>query len=225
MATKTSTKTKQTKKQNPRDQIMEAYQDHLLMHGEAPASVYAFCKELGMKEADFYQHFNNFGQIAAAFWTDRFEKNRSRLEKTPEFESFTVREKLLSFYYSFFEDLKQNRSYALLTLQGKSLALKGESSDMGEFKKAYTRWIKTLVAEGVQSGEIASRSKLSGRYDGIFWLQLTFLLDFWSKDGSTDFERTDEAIEKAVHFAFDLIEKNALDSAFDFGKFLFQNFS
>lgn len=224
MATKTNSKAKTTKKKSLRERIMEAYQDHLLIHGEAPASVYAFCKALSIEEADFYEHFNNFDQIAAAFWTNLFEKNCERLEQTEEYASFTVREKLLSFYYSFFEDLKKNRSYALMTLKGKSLVLKGESSDMGSFKKAFKRWIKRLVAEGVQQGEIASRSNLSGRYDGIFWLQCTFLLDFWAKDGSQDFERTDEAIEKAVHFAFDLLEKNALDSAFDFGKFLFQNF-
>jgi hypothetical protein len=71
--------------------------------------------------------------------------------------------------------------------------------------------------------EIAGRSKLSDNYDSLFWYQFMFLLDFWRKDGSTDFERTDEAIEKSVNLSFDLIEKNALDSAFDFGKFIFQN--
>jgi hypothetical protein len=54
------------------------------------------------------------------------------------------------------------------------------------------------------------------------WFHLHFILRFWCNDDSRDFEKTDEAIEKSVNLAFDLIGKGVLDNAFDFGKFLFQ---
>jgi hypothetical protein len=50
-----------------------------------------------------------------------------------------------------------------------------------------------------------------------------FILNFWVKDPSQQFEQTDVAIEKAVNTSFDLIGKTPLDTIFDFAKFLFQN--
>ncbi len=224
MATKTSSKTTRTKKKvDLRQKIMEQYQEYRLLNGHDPASVFAFCKQLEITEAEFYKHFNNFSQVSTAFWTDLFQNNIQRLESTAEYEEFSVREKLLSFYYSFFENLKNHRSYAMLTLKSQGFSLKREGNDLGLLKKHYKQWAKQLITEGKMKEEIAGRSKLSDNYDSLFWYQFMFLLDFWRKDGSTDFERTDEAIEKVVNLSFDLIEKNALDSAFDFGKFIFQN--
>jgi hypothetical protein len=49
-----------------------------------------------------------------------------------------------------------------------------------------------------------------------------FVLMFWVKDESAEFEKTDEAIEKSVNLAFDLMGKGVVDNVFEFGKFLFQ---
>jgi hypothetical protein len=51
---------------------------------------------------------------------------------------------------------------------------------------------------------------------------MAFLLIFWKDDTSAGFEKTDAAIEKSVNLAFDLIGKGAVDSIFDFAKFLYQ---
>ncbi len=206
-----------------RTMIVEKYQENLLLEGKNPASVFAFCKDLEITEADFYAHFNDFGQVAAAFWMELFHKNISALEGSAEWEDFRTREKLLSFYFSFFEQLKSNRSYVLLVLDQKMFNLKKGSSDLSELKAAFKKWLNQILIEGRSREEIAGRSKFNDIYDDLFWYQFLFLMDFWRKDKSQGFESTDEAIEKSVNFSFDLIEKNAIDSAFDFGKFIFQN--
>jgi hypothetical protein len=222
MATKTKTSPK-AKKRDLKSEIIEKYKEHMLMEGRTPASIYAFCKELEIEEGEFYQYFNNFGQVASAFWTHLFHENLKRLQATAEFEEFSVREKLLSFYFSFFESVKKHRSYALLSFSKGMFSLKKESFDLTQLKKDFKHWINQLMIEGKTRDEIAGRSKFNDIYDDLFWYQFMFLMDFWRKDGSTGFEKTDEAIEKSVNLSFDLIEKNALDSAFDFGKFIFQN--
>jgi AcrR family transcriptional regulator len=211
------------KKEDLKAKIIKKYQECLLLEGHDPASVYAFCKELGIAEGDFYQHFNDFDQIASAFWEELFSDNLGRLTAAKEWETFSAREKLLSFYFSFFESVKQHRSYALLILKKAKLGMPHTSNEMSGLKEHFKKWIKELIAEGRMNDEIAGRSKLNDVYDDLFWFQFMFLLDFWKKDRTSGFESTDEAIEKAINLSFDLIEKNALDSAFDFGKFMFQN--
>jgi len=212
-----------TTAESRREKILKHYQDYILTHPEPPTSVYAFCKDIGIEEREFYEEFANFGQISTSFWLDLFQATRERLENTGEYAEFTVREKLLSFYYGYFESLKQHRSYALKTFKMQLFSVNQEIQDLDALKKAFKAWVAQLIAEGKNREEIANRSGLSDRYDSLYWYQFMFLLDFWRKDNSSGFERTDEAIEKAVNLSFDLVEKNALESAFDFGKFIFQN--
>lgn len=217
------TTVEQTDKKDMKAQIIAKYQEYLLLEGKNPPSAYAFCKDLEIDEAEFYQYFSDFDQIAAHFWNDLFKQNLNRLEKTEEWADFSAREKLLSFYFSFFENLKSFRSYATLILKQVNIAKPKGASELSAFKEGFKKWSKEIIAEGQQKDEIAARSRLNDVYDDLFWIQCLFLLDFWRKDRSAGFESTDEAIEKSVNLSFDLIEKNALDSAFDFGKFIFQN--
>lgn len=219
-----TTEKKSTKKAvDIRGMIVKKYQEKLLLEGKDPTSVFAFCKELDIEEGDFYAHFNDFKQVAIAFWMELFHTNIAALESSAEWEEFKTREKLLSFYFSFFEQLKNSRSYAMLILDHQKSNLKKGSSDFSELKEAYKNWLTKILNEGRGREEIASRSKFNDVYDDLFWYQFLFLLDFWRKDKTIGFESTDEAVEKSVNFSFDLIEKNALDSAFEFGKFIFQN--
>lgn len=206
-----------------KDKIINQYRKHVLISGADPASVFAFCKEIGIEEAVFYIHFNSFSQVQEAIWQSIFQQIVDRLEARQEYAEFSGREKLLSFYYEFFEAMKQYRSYALINLEDGFATLGRTPSGLDALKGDFKNWINGLIADGMYTHEVASRSKLSDSYDNLFWLQFMFLLNFWKRDKSQGFQKTDAAIEKSVNLSFDLISKNALDSAFDFGKFLFQN--
>jgi AcrR family transcriptional regulator len=209
--------------ENLNQQIIEAYKEHVLLHGSKPASIYSFCKAMNITESDFYQHFNDFEQVEDAFWSEVFGVVVTATEQEAEFDAYSVREKFLTFYYNFFTELKNHRSYALLSFNESLFSIKPNNRSLGQLKKAYKSWAKELIYQAVNNNEIASRSKLTDTYDSLFWYQFLFLINFWRKDKSKGFEKTDAAIEKSVNLSFDLIEKNALDSAFDFGKFMFQN--
>lgn len=223
MDSNTENQTTQNPEVSVQDQIINEYHQHVLRQGEEPASVFAFCEKLGINEADFYVHFNSFEQVADAVWHSIFEKVLNKLESDKEYAELTAREKLLTFYFDFFESMKQYRSYALITLEDALTTMGRTPAGLGLLKQDFKNWINGLIADGMYTQEVASRSKLSDSYDALFWFQFLFLLNFWKRDKSRGFEKTDAAIEKSVHLSFDLISKNALDSAFDFGKFLFQN--
>jgi DNA polymerase III delta prime subunit len=82
---------------------------------------------------------------------------------------------------------------------------------------------QTILNEGMQSKEITERKFISDKYADAQWLNLLFITNFWVNDHSINFEKSDEAIEKSVNLAFDLMGQTALDSMLNFGKFLFQN--
>lgn len=211
-----------TKKKKPdADAIISKFMTAVLEEGKYPSSVYKFCKEHGIDESDFYQHFGSIETLKQRIWIAFYQNTSKLLEKNKAYEGLGRKEKLLTFYYTFFELLGLNRSYILFALGDESQALKAVPQLKG-FRKHFLGMIKELVEEGN-----AARSTRIGQMNPSLvaegaWLQMLFLLRFWIRDDSPGFERTDMAIEKSVNTVFDVFDNTPVDSIIDFGKFLLQ---
>jgi hypothetical protein len=175
----TTKKAKSKKTISNPSEVQSAYRDYLLTNGKKPASVFSFCKDLQLSEAEFYTHFASFEAIEKSIWEGYISTTVDRLTTDEAYAQFTAQERVLTFYFS--------------------------------------------LVEAKSTGEVAKRPFLDERYHHLFWLHLWFILQFWAKDQSPNFEKTDAAIEKSVTLAFELIGKGVLDNALDFGKFLYQN--
>ncbi len=203
--------------------IKEAYIDHLLEHGRQPPSVYQFVKRLNMKESVFYEYYNSFNAIEKGIWKDFFEKTINKIQSETVYNEYSVREKLLAFYYTWIEVLKENRSYVTFILKRAGTAPSMmRAGALDGFKQEFYAFINELLSEGKETNEIADRPLISNNYDDGLWRQLLFVLNFWVKDDSKNFEQTDIAIEKAVNLSFDIMGRGALDGAVDLARFLFQ---
>ena len=214
---------KKTTKKDYRKLILEGFVNHVLEHGAEPKSVFKFAKDLKMKEEEFYTHFTSFEAIKSAIWVSIFDSTLEQIEAQEVFKEYSVREKFLSFLFTWIEELKKNRSYLLSLYQDKTKSFKSLPSDTKEFKEKFKDFAGEIILEGKETQEIANRPLISDRYDEALWLQVAFVFRYWLDDRSPRFEKTDAAIEKSVNLAFDLMGKSALDSFLDFAKFLYQN--
>ncbi|GIV35811.1 MAG: hypothetical protein KatS3mg032_0190 [Cyclobacteriaceae bacterium] len=201
--------------------LKQAYIDYVLEEGKRPASVYKFCRELGLKESDFYTTAGSFRALENLIWNDFAEKTINRLQGDAEYGQFTAREKLLTFYFALFEELKSRRSFVVFTLRP-TLTPRALPPCLRLFRKSFKTFINGLISQGKEQGEIAMRPYVEKTYPELFWMQLSFLMLFWINDESPGFERTDAAIEKSVNLAFELVGKGAVDAALDFARFVFQ---
>ncbi|PZR29969.1 MAG: hypothetical protein DI535_00245 [Citrobacter freundii] len=201
--------------------IIQAYKEYLLNYGYQPASVYKFAAELGISEDEFYKHFGSFDGIENSIWKEFINNTIQALERDEAFASFSSKDKILTFYFALFEELKKSRSFVLLQLKNHR-KLEFTPTFLKEFRSTFEKFISGILEEGKASGEVARRPFFDKRYAGVFWFHLGFLLLFWRDDNSAGFEKTDAAIEKSVNLAFDLIGKGAFDSVVDFAKFLYQ---
>ena len=219
-----TTANKEKKAANQDEKLKEAYIDYLLEHGQAPPSVYQFMKMQKKKEAVFYDYFNSFTALEKEIWKGFFDETIARIQSDAVYMEYSVREKLLSFYYTMMEVLKNNRSYVMLRVdQTPAPGRRTPSNEVfSRLREAFIDYANELIAEGKEIGEIMNRPIIGNRYDEGLWRQLQFVIYFWVKDDSPNFERTDEAIEKAVNLSFDIMGRGPIDAAVDFAKFLYQ---
>ena len=205
------------------DILKQTYVEYFLENGNAPTSVFSFMKKLGMKEIEFYDHFNSFELLESDIWLSFFRETIVKIESDSVYATYSVREKLLSFYYTWIELLKNNRSYTSQTWRLMDKRRMKTPVFMTDLKVSFKEYARDLIMEGKESREVQPRKFIDERYPDAFWLQFLMVLDFWVKDKSKGFEQTDAMIEKSVNTSFDLIASSALDTVLDFAKFMYQN--
>jgi hypothetical protein len=209
------------KKNITKNDIISWYMEYVLEHAKQPNSVLSFAKANNFEEALFYQHFGSFDAIESGILKAFFENTHNVLEKSEEYESFDSRNKLLTFYFTFFENLTANRSYVVYALDKKKHQLKSFKA-LYELKKAFTSYIEGLDIESIDFKEKNLDKIQSKGIQETAWVQLLVTMKFWLEDTSSSFEKTDIFIEKSIKASFDLIDTAPLKSIIDFGKFIFK---
>ena len=217
------------------EKIRKAYTEYVLENGKQPTSIFQFAKKLKMAESDFYTHYASFEAIEADIWLTFFTEAMTTMEADETYQGYSVREKLLAFYYTWIELLKAQRSFVVYSFgqlratqtnnssRGLGRMAQSSSKVLSLFKESFFDYARDLLAEGRESKEVEPRPFVTDRYPNALWGQTLYLLDFWVRDVSKNFEKTDSAIEKSVNTTFDLIGRSPLDTLFDFAKFMYQN--
>ena len=216
-----STANTKVKKKIDEDMLIAKYMDYVLEHERTPRSVYKFAKDNKMTEQEFYQFFGSFEGLRKRIWMKFYHNTISVMEQSKEYAQFSNREKLLTFFYTFFEVLTANRSYVLYALSENNTSMKN-LEQLKNLRKEIKSYAKELIADGNRD----KSSRLFEQSEMIFsegvWVQFLFLLKFWKDDNSPSFESTDVAIEKSVNTVFDLFDNTPLERVVDFGKFLWK---
>ena len=211
-----------SKKNTPtQNSLIELYMAYVLEHNHAPKSVYAFAKSNGFEESEFYTFFANFDSLENTIFSLFFTNTLETLESSKDYPTYDSRNQLLSFYFTFFENLTANRSYVVYALNENCNKLENLRKLKG-LRSKFLDYIDRLDIEVLQ----IKNKQLELLKDGIvqesYWVQLMMTLKFWLDDTSTSFDKTDIFIEKSINASFDLISISPLKSVVDLGKFLFK---
>ena len=209
------------KKELTKENIISYYMDYVLEYNKNPNSVYNFAKTNGFEESIFYNFFGSFEGIEKHVFKAFYDNTIKALESSESYETFDARNKLLSFYYTFFENLTANRSYVVYALDSNKKNLKGIQS-LTELKKSFKIYISNLDIETIDIKEAKIEKIQTKAIQESAWVQLMITLKFWLDDTSASFEKTDIFIEKSVNTSFDILNIAPIKSVIDFGKFLFK---
>ncbi|MEZ4936422.1 MAG: hypothetical protein R2799_02400 [Crocinitomicaceae bacterium] len=172
--------------------------------GKTYASVVADPKEL-------------FHLIMEGFITDTL----SVLEQDENYAEMTVREKLLSFYFVFVEQIKEDEEFLKVVFSPRQFQLLKLVKNA--MRPPFIEFIDQIVQEGILNEEIKSRMVLDKVYGMTLEKDLMLVLKFWLKDGSEAKEKTDELIERLVHLEMNALGPNFMDDLIGLGKMMLEN--
>ena len=205
-----------------KEKLLSLYGDYILSNGEKPKNIYLFAKENDFEEENFYQYFSGFEQIEKEILNHFFIKSLELCEQTENWNEMTSKEKLLNLYFTFFENLTMNRSLVLMIL---GETKRKEWIILQELRKNFLEFTKQLTFENLEILEKAKESIKNFNEktrEEALWLHLISIIEFWKKDQSPSFEKTDLYIEKTIDTGFEFINNEPLKKVMDLGKFLWK---
>lgn len=211
----------QTKSKN-REDIIESYMSYAIENG-VDFDLKEFCKNSKIKKKHFAEEFGSVKKIEKQVWTELMLASINTTTSDKQFSSFTTREKLLTLYYTFFENCSLNKAFLHQSIRHHGRP--GMIKVLKPMKKQFIGFINAIQDLDLTIGKQfeASIEKITDKAVGeAFYGQLLFLLDFWMHDVSRDFEKTDVAIEKTVKATMDVLDVTPIKSVIDFGKFIWQ---
>ena len=202
-------------------EIITFYMDYVVEHQSKPDSVEDFAQLHQFDDVIFYNHFTSFKDLEKTIYNVLFENSLAILKQSPEYHSFSKKDKLLSLYFTFFENLSLNRAYIEITLKGLENQLKALSV-FSKFKPSFIAFIDELDLETFNLNVDSIENIQKKTIKESAWIQLLFTMKFWLDDTSEAYEKTDIFIEKSINTSFELLETKSLHNIIDFAKFLYK---
>jgi len=204
-----------------KDDIVSKYMNEVLEKGEKPKSIYLFAKHNHFTEAEFYTFFGTLESLEKEIFKLFFENSVNLLHQHPDYPQYDMKNKMLSFYFTFFEILTANRSYVLQSLKRDRNPLKN-LVQLTTVREAFKNYVSEILTDDYRLEQEKLQKYQEKAIQESAWLQLMMTIKFWMDDDSAAFEKTDIFIEKSVNASFELMNVKPLNHLIDFGKFLFK---
>jgi hypothetical protein len=208
------------KKNITQEKIVEWYMNSILTSGK-PKSIFSFAQENNFEETDFYKFYSNFENLEKSIFAIFAKETIHLLHKTEAYKDYSSQDKILSFYFTFFELLTANRSYVLLQFKGVNKDL-SKLSFLKELRREFIKFVTEISLEKIDFNNDTINKIQDKTIAESYWIQLLMVLKFWIHDESSNFEKTDVFIEKSIKASFDIRQVAPLKSVIDLAKFLWK---
>jgi len=154
-------------------------------------------------------------------WSTLFERTIDTLEQDVNYLQYSAREKMLAFVFTLLQNMNEDCIYFSVQIQQQRFPFL-PNQQLKELKTLFFNYSDTLIFEGTNSGEIQARPLIANYYQQLLWNAIVSILYFWSNDTSEQKENTDVMVEKTIHFTFDLLAPNPIDSGIDLVQHFFK---
>ncbi len=208
------------KKNITQEKIVELYMNTILLTGK-PQSVFSFAKENNFEESNFYKFYSSFESLEKSIFAIFAKETIHLLNKTEAYKEYSSKDKILSFYFTFFELLTANRSYVLLQFKHVNKDL-SKLSFLKDLRTEFIKFVDELNFEKIDFNNDTINNIQDKTIAESYWIQMLMVLKFWIHDESSNFEKTDVFIEKSIKASFDIRQITPVKSVIDLAKFLWK---
>ncbi len=208
------------KKKITEAKLIDLYMEEVVRLESKPKKIASFAEACNFDAEDFNLYFKNFEELDQAIFKTLFDTAVITLSESPDYISFSKKDKLLSLFYTFFENLSLNRKYVMIIVESYGNPLKALTM-FSEMKTSFSNFMESLDIETLNLNIKTIKSLQKTSITEGAWVQLLLTLKFWMTDDSKDFQNTDIFIEKSINTSVELLNTQSFQNILDLGKFIY----
>lgn len=200
--------------------IIDHYMDMVVSLKAKPDSIESFTSTVKIDSVQFLEHFESFEELDQEIIKILFDTSVATLAESADYVSFSKKDKLLSLYYTFFENLTLNRDFILITIDSYGNIF-STITLFKTLKSSFTQFIDSLNLDTLSLNIETLENIQKKSIKETAWVQLLLTIKFWTADHSEACEKTDVFIEKSINTSVELLNTQSLHNIIDLGKFLY----
>jgi AcrR family transcriptional regulator len=190
--------------------------------GLAETSLREIAARAGVAPGTVYKYFADRDKIFYAYFEIRQDDALLSLQRIPEFETWSLKEKLQGYMEALLGEYVEDREFVAVALKG---LVESPLQSYGALQQAKQKVITTVdgfFTQAVKKGEIPG-----GPYDTflihLFWDYTTVVVLFWLKDDSEGFSRTSEFVDISLDLFVELVQGGLIEKGVKVGSFLLKS--
>lgn len=208
------------KKKISQARLIDLYMEAVAKEERKPFNIESFAQEYEFEEARFFRYFEDFESLDRRIFKILFDTSVDTLTESADFMTFNKKDKLLSLYYTFFENLLLNRKFCTVIIKSYGVSW-GVITLFCELKESFGDFIDLLALETLSLNIDQLETIQKKSIKEAAWVQFLLVVKFWMADESINKEKTDIFIEKSINTSVDLLNTQSLFNIIDLGKFLY----
>lgn len=201
------------------EDLIDFYMDAVVKYEGRPASIEDLASDYDFHPDGFYDYYEGFEDLDRSIFRILIDTSIATLAESPDFISFDKKDKLLSLFYTLFENFTLNRDFVILTIKSYGLSFDALSL-FKELKESFMAFIDSLQLETFRISESLESIQKRSIREGV-WIQFLLTVKFWMSDDSHQCHKTDIFIEKSINTGMELLNTKSLQNIIDLGKFLY----
>ena len=154
-------------------------------------------KKLKVKRTEIYKFFKTKNQILSYFYQNAFENYKELTKKIENYENFNLEEKLGNLIYTHLEIFQNEKEFVDETFD----KIIFNSNSKTNFQKSLEEQVSDILKDS--EGDISMiNSKIISNF---IVKEVFYLIKFWLKDESENYEETMELTDKILSFASEIL--------------------
>ena len=207
-------------KEQVRKLIIESAVDVISIRGYRGATMREISKSAELGASTIYNYFSTKEKIVIAYFEDKQEEIEKSIAEIPDFESFSLKEKIQTRLETSFDIYQGEREFINIIIKRffRSNPLT-TYKEMKPFKKIFVEEMNHYLDASVENNEIAE-PMLRNHIPKLLWDYYKIIFYYWVKDKSQDFNNSSRVVDLSLDIIIEMMENKILPRTLDLGYFL-----
>lgn len=205
-----------------RQKLLEAAVDIMTEKGFQAATMREIAAKAEVGSATIYNYFPTKEKILFAYFLEKQRELAREMAGIPDFETFTLKEKLQSHLETLLVIYLKDREFVLIAYKMMFDSPLRTYTEFIPIKDVFTETVGGFIESAIGNKEIIEHP-FRGFIKNLYWDYSSLMLLYWLNDESEGFSNTSQLIDMTLDIIVDILKSGIIIKAADILSFLFRS--